>query len=374
VGITLLTLVLVVIQNLVGNLFYMANELDQDVVALAKAIRQHETGNRQVAGASGEIASRYQFLPSTWKASAAKYLGNANAPVTLENENKVAYSQIKEWKDKGYNPGQIAAAWNAGEGKVKNDAWKTNVGVNDAGVRYDTPSYVNSVYSNYQKIKGQTPQQPAQQAKQPESGVLNAVQNIPTSILRGITQPGEFFARLGQTVGDKLAGAVGDTSVGSALRKVAGATGLTSSQSIQNAQDLAQGLKGEKVVLPGQTDALFNEITPFKSVKEGLGEAGEAALNIGLAALPAGKVGGAVLKGLGAKQGLLTAGKQFAPRLLEAGGVGLGYTASNALQEDRLPTAGELATGTLTGCCGSYSWRWGFGCWESNRCCSKQHC
>lgn len=332
----------------------MPNEtqLDQQVIAMAKAIRQHETGNRQVAGSSGEMASRYQFLPDTWKAGAAKYLGDANAPVTLENENKVAYYQIKEWKDKGYNPGQIAAAWNAGEGSLQGDRWKTMQGVNKYGVKYDVPRYVNSVYSNYQKFKPvNTAQQPvsSQPIKQEQSsGILNTLQNIPTSILRGITQPGEFFARLGQTAGSKLADAAAGSSVGSAIRKVAAATGQT--ENIQRAtQDLAKGLQGQDVVLPGQTDAVMKAVTPFKSVKEGIGEAGEAALNLGLAALPAGKVGGAALKALGVKQGLLTAGKQFIPRVLEAGAVGAGYTTAGALKEDRLPTAGELFTGATVG-------------------------
>jgi len=150
----------------------MPNEqLDPQAKALAMAIRHHETGNRQIAGASGEIASRYQFLPSTWKSGAAKYLGDANAPVTLENENKVAYSQIKEWKDSGMNPGQIAAAWNAGPGSIAGDKWKTMKGTNAQGVNYDVPKYVASVYSNYQKLK------PAEQQKsaQPQEGLLSSI-------------------------------------------------------------------------------------------------------------------------------------------------------------------------------------------------------
>ncbi len=69
--------------------------LDQQVVNLAKSIRQVETGNRPVSGASGELASRYQYMPATWKSTAQKYLGDANAELTLENENKATYLKLK---------------------------------------------------------------------------------------------------------------------------------------------------------------------------------------------------------------------------------------------------------------------------------------
>ncbi len=125
--------------------------LDQDAVNLAKAIRQTETGNKPVTGASGETASRYQFMPETWKAWSKQYLGIDNAPITLENENKVAYSKIKELKDKGMRPDQIASIWNSGK-----PDYKGNVGVNSKGVAYDVPAYVSKVGAAYKTIKGTT--------------------------------------------------------------------------------------------------------------------------------------------------------------------------------------------------------------------------
>lgn len=123
-------------------------ELDQDVVRLAKAIRQVETGNRPIKGASGELSSRYQYMPATWKATAKKYLGNENAELTLENENKATYLKIKDWKDSGYGPDQIASMWNSGQ-----PDWEGKVGVNKAGVKYDVPSYVSKVGAEYKKLK-----------------------------------------------------------------------------------------------------------------------------------------------------------------------------------------------------------------------------
>ena len=73
-------------------------------------------------------------MPETYRSLAKKYMGDENAPATPKNQDELAYRQIKEWKDKGYTPSQIAAAWNAGEGSIAGDAWKSRVGVNEYGV------------------------------------------------------------------------------------------------------------------------------------------------------------------------------------------------------------------------------------------------
>ncbi len=133
------------------------NSLDPQVVAMAKAIRQAESGNRAVlpqegAGVGG--ASRYQYTHDTWKGVAQKYLGNPNAELNLENENKASYLRIKEWKDKGFNVGQIASMWNAGEGRP--NAYRENWrGVNKHGVVYDTPAYAAKVARAYQQFKSE---------------------------------------------------------------------------------------------------------------------------------------------------------------------------------------------------------------------------
>jgi len=134
--------------------------LDQDVVALTKAIRQSESGgNFSVRGKSNEYGA-YQFTPDTWNATASKY--GVNVPLeqaTKEQQNKVAYSRIKEWKDSGKNVGQIASMWNAGEdesgaytGKFSNG--QASIGKNKFGVQFDVPSYAKSVATAYHTIKG----------------------------------------------------------------------------------------------------------------------------------------------------------------------------------------------------------------------------
>jgi hypothetical protein len=155
-------------------------ELDQDVINLAKAIRQIESGNRAVLPAEGISlggASRYQFTTSTWNGLAKKYLNDINAPLTLENENKVAYNRIKEWKNAGYNPAQIASMWNAGEGKP--NAYKENWrGINEYGVKFDTPAYVKKVYAEYQKQKQLNPPLQTTQQLKYETNI-----NLPSPII-----------------------------------------------------------------------------------------------------------------------------------------------------------------------------------------------
>ena len=124
--------------------------MDNDVINLAKAIRQTESGgNFGAKGASGESGA-YQWMPDTWKAHAKQALGNEAAEMTPSNQNAVAYTILKSWKDEGLNPAQIAARWNSGSEK----GWENKVGVNSAGVKYDVPRYVKSVTDAYQQVKG----------------------------------------------------------------------------------------------------------------------------------------------------------------------------------------------------------------------------
>lgn len=125
--------------------------LDADVVRLAKAIRQTESrGDFNAKGASGEFGA-YQFMPDTWASTTKKYNLDAG-DLSKENQNKAAYMSIKELKDQGYKPDQIAATWNMGPNALTK-GWKDNVGVNKMGVKYDTPDYVRKVGGYYTALK-----------------------------------------------------------------------------------------------------------------------------------------------------------------------------------------------------------------------------
>ena len=142
-------------------------QLDPDAVNLAKAIRQTESGGDfKARGKSGEYGA-YQFTEPTWNTYAQKH--GVKAPLqqaTPEQQNEVAYKQIKEWKDGGYNPGQIASMWNSG----KPDAYldPTYKGVNKQGAKFDVPTYAKSVATAYHTIK--------------QGGQVNADPKNPSSI------------------------------------------------------------------------------------------------------------------------------------------------------------------------------------------------
>lgn len=140
------------------------NQLDIQVVNLAKAIRKVESGGSfDAKGKSGEIGA-YQFMPTTWAGEAPKY--GINVPIeqaTPAQQNAVAYNRIKEWKDKGYNVTQIASMWNASEGEP--NAYKGTFGMSTSthamgdlskGTNFDVPGYAAKVAIEYKKLKSLT--------------------------------------------------------------------------------------------------------------------------------------------------------------------------------------------------------------------------
>jgi len=137
--------------------------LDQQALNLAKAIRHTETEGHKdpynAKGASGEFGG-YQFMPTTYKNLAKQHLGDENAPATVENQNKIAYLEIKRLKDLGKNPAEIASYWNSG----KTDAYKQGLkGTNTKGVVYDVPAYVAKVSQKYTEFSIPIKQEPVKQ-------------------------------------------------------------------------------------------------------------------------------------------------------------------------------------------------------------------
>ena len=130
-------------------------EMDRDVINLAKSIRQKESGGDfNKTCDAGTSKGGYQWQPGTWKEHAKKALGDENAEMTPDNQNAVAYTIIKSWKDKGLNPAQIAAKWNSGS----ETGWENKVGINVINgqrIKYNVPKYVKEVTDTYQQLKQQ---------------------------------------------------------------------------------------------------------------------------------------------------------------------------------------------------------------------------
>lgn len=199
--------------------------LDAGAVALAQAVRQTESnGNFSAKGASGEYGA-YQWEPATWAAQSAA--AGVNVPLqdaTPAEQNQVAYTQIKKWKDQGYNVGQIASMWNAGPGDP--DAYiNGNKGTNSSGVSYDTQAYAQKVATAYQQFKtqqsSQTPQTPATGAntgsQAPSVGgffnnVLSSGANFAGNLVNAVAHPLTTGQNLLETGAGALQEAGGQTN------------------------------------------------------------------------------------------------------------------------------------------------------------------
>jgi hypothetical protein len=130
---------------------------DKDALNLTHAIALAESGsggkpNYNAVGDNGTSHGAYQWQPGNYEA-AAREAGFDPTDFSPETQDKVAYAQIKKYKDAGYDPGQIASLWNSGSP----DNWKNHSGtttINGKEIAYDTPAYVGRVKQNYQQIIG----------------------------------------------------------------------------------------------------------------------------------------------------------------------------------------------------------------------------
>lgn len=167
--------------------------LDPQAVNLAKAIRQAESGGKFIVRSKDGSYGAYQFIKPTWDATSKKFGVNAEWDrATPEQQNEVAYKQIKEWKDKGHNVGEIASMWNAGAGKPQ-AYLEGKKGTNSSGVNYDVAKYAEKVATTYQTLKngGQLPV-----PKQPgEHGFLG---NLAKDVVKPFARLGTNVAQVGQ--------------------------------------------------------------------------------------------------------------------------------------------------------------------------------
>jgi len=301
---------------------------DNQALNLAKAIKRAETGEGDTynaKGASGEFGA-YQFMPDTYKAYAKKYLGDENAQPTIENQNKIAYSFVKEKKDAGYNPAQIASMWNAGEGRP--NAYKENFrGVNDKGVAYDTPAYAEKVSNYYTQLKGQQPatQQP-QTVQEQKQQLID--QGQPVSTQEDRAKP---------------------TFVGGIIRDIARPVATLLARPIQLAKALGGATEDEQTI----KSKYLGDITTSKSGKDVLKDVGRGIETVSLG------VGTGAAKNVVAGAGKKTIGKlvlQGAKEGLAAGSLGgagsaieQGKSAGNVLLDTAIGGGLGAATGGVLG-------------------------
>lgn len=192
------------------------NPNDPDVIALSKAIFQHESGGDfNAVGDAGTSHGAGQWQPETWKAQAKDVLGDENAQMTPDNQKAVIQVSIAKDKASGLNPAQIAAKWNSG----KPDGWENKIGtttINGQQIKYNVPQYVKSVTDLYHQYKGSSSQSAGNYNPKPFS---NPSDGSPGSVDFSGLQESETKP---DSLGSKLQGRLKDA--GGALNKAAEGT------------------------------------------------------------------------------------------------------------------------------------------------------
>lgn len=308
----------------------MDNQLDPQALALAKAIRRTETGGHKdpynARGASGEFGA-FQFMPATYKSLAQKHLGNANAAPTVENQNKIVYSEIKKLKDQGYNPAQIASIWNSG----KPDRYKNGgVGVNKYGVSYNVPQYVSKVSQNYkaligtvQPVQKQAPEQPVEPTIEQQKQERIA-QGLPVSVREDRAEPTLAGGIIREIVKQPLKAAlsvarpiVGYSKGVSVDTNYLGNVGDYGTEIQKDTQQLAQKYKQ-------------GDISLGRAAIGGIGAGAKQAMDLA-SVVPVGQVGSIAKAGIVSKTAIPTLKTAARESLIRGGAVGAGYDVSSQL-------------------------------------------
>lgn len=313
---------------------------------MAKAIRSVETQGQadpfKARGGSGEYGA-YQFTKPTWDKASMETFGQVIPleAATKEQQNQVAYGQIKKMKDAGYNIGQVASTWNSG----KKDAYldPNYTGVNDYGVRYDVPAYARAVAESYRSIKGSgeptvTPISPSTighetygvpDSQQQDTGFLGTRKDdslygklIDNTITRGIQN---FFP------GKKIGEAIGTL----------GGYGFAKAKDAVTGQDTAQYYD---LSAPSPLQVAGDSASALLMASTGLAGKGTAA---GRALLGTNRAGTA-LNLFGKSVPLLKTAATGAGRIAQAGTIGAGFGLSDALAEGKTNIK-ELAKDTTIG-------------------------
>ncbi|HSV94555.1 MAG TPA: hypothetical protein VLH94_01055, partial [Spirochaetia bacterium] len=249
------------------------------------------------------------------------------APMTVENQNKVAYYQIKEWKDKGLTPAQIASKWNSGD---ENAYKKGHKGYNaKLGVSYDTPAYTMKVSNYYNELKGGVAPQPTK----PVTPIEMPKEKEPTLGEQLGTRLEEGGKAIESIIGGKEK--TGQTRV-SGLLQTAGAVAGGIGDVVTKGLELIPGVKQIENLIGKGAQAFFNTeggqsvINTMKNFSEKHPELSkdlEAGFNI-VTAIP-------ILKGLGAVKNLA----------VDAASSALKSTAEKAMITDLTEMAGRSLKG-----------------------------
>jgi hypothetical protein len=107
---------------------------------LLETIKYIESRNNyHLKGGSREYGA-YQFTRATWRYYSYMFFKELLDITIPENQDKVARAKVEMLVKNGFTNEEIAAFWNSG---TRNN-WKTKIGINKYGVKYDVPKYVET--------------------------------------------------------------------------------------------------------------------------------------------------------------------------------------------------------------------------------------
>lgn len=174
----------------------MQTTYDPQAVAMVRAIKMQESGNDyntppEKAGTS--LGGAYQYQAPTWKAYAGQILGDSNASFTKENQDKVTYGMVKQWKDSGMQPSEIAHMWNPGDSKYPNEVVdhlkkiaQKSVSSNQATLNPDTDLTKDTIVPNTAKSEQKNNSSVALRAAGNVTGVEKLAEGAGISIANSI--------------------------------------------------------------------------------------------------------------------------------------------------------------------------------------------
>ena len=331
----------------------MNDQLDPQAMALTKAIRQVESGGNFKARSKDGSFGAYQFLKSTWDNTARKYGVNAEwEKATPQQQNEVAYKQIKEWKDKGHNVGEIASMWNAGAGRPQ--AYLQGLkGTNSSGVNYNVANYAKKVATLYQGYKGQSQPQAQQEPIEPvepieptipEQKQVIQTQGQPVSVRKDRTQPTLVGGILREVIKAPLKAAL------SVARPFVDPFGKKGGLSVNTKYLGNVGDYGTEIEKSSKNLSNKYKAGDISLGRAAIGGAGAGALQAMDAAsvVPVGGVAGSAVKGT-LKEAVIPTFKTAAKEsLIRGGAISTGYDVSNQLASgEKYKPLQTLAAGTI---------------------------
>lgn len=320
---------------------------DDNAVALVRAMRQVESNNKyDLLGDNGTSYGAYQYQEKTWREAAKQYLNDENADITNPVlQDYVTYKRVKDLKDQGYAPGEIASVWNSG----RRDPNQAGSGYNERiGVSYDTPAHVQKVLNAFNDISGKMAQE--KQSSYAMGAKLSQGTQVPQMREQMIAE-GKPVSANPEKAEPTLPGQIVRDVVKLPMQFLASAAGLFSNK--ENEEKIKEGkfLEGTKLgnYLGNVYPVGYNEKnTEQPSIAASIGTGLEAASYLPIAG---GAKAGVEAAKAGAKGLLGQAGKKALVSGVEGAVGGALQGAGSAMKESKPfgEVAKEAAIGTGTG-------------------------